>query len=315
MASPGITPHPAALCQIASKMTSLQTLQLQLFEPTLGESAMRIEHHQALAAGILDFRNSVPSLQNLILRHQNQQSFRNHSFECPDMTDEHGVDPLSRALRKLGEGGKLVKLELRGLCLSSDFFSNRASPPAEDKRSSAPSAWSSLRNLDIRIGLVAANGQWFCTGDRDVVPYSPSSSSEYSEDSQQSPLYDRRASPPWAEHSIKNNWRRTLDTTVFDPFVENMMRAVTQRMPSIEHFSLGISWDPIVDGAVIIFGEKSHNVKRFQTQICTDWVLPDTVIALAEEWAGPSGVVKWRTFSYRDGTDGDWNYLTANRDT
>lgn len=314
MASPGITPHPAALCQIASKMTSLQSLTLQLFEPTLGESAMRIEHHQALAAGILDFRNSLPDLQILTLRHQNQQSFRNHSFECPDMTDDHGVDQLSRALRKLAENGKLVKLELKGLCLSSDLFSNRASPPDEAKGPSASSEWSSLRILDITIGLVAANGQWFCTGDRDVVPHSPSSSSEYSEDSQQSPLYDRRARSPWAEHAIKNNWRRTLDTTTFDPFVEDLMCAVTQRMPSIERFGLGISWDPIVDGAVSILGEKAHNVKRFQSQICTDWVLPETIIAMAKEWVGPSGVVKWRTFSYRDRWDGDWNYLTANQD-
>ncbi|KAL2204808.1 hypothetical protein CC79DRAFT_1370624 [Sarocladium strictum] len=312
----GSAPHPRALCQLASKMTSLEHLELELWEPPLSEGAMRTEHHQALGTGILDFKDSLPNLSSLTLKHKNHQYFRNHSFECPSMTDEHGVDQLSRALRKLGKAGKLGKLKIQGLYISSDLFCERESGSAESKEQATYSTWPSLRFLDIRTGLVAANGQWLCTGNRDIEPNSPSSSSEDSEDSQQSPIYDRRAeSPTPAEHAISNAWRRALDTTIFDPFVEDMVRAVTECMPSIEEFGFGISWNPPTDGELSIYGMKSQNVKRFQSQISTDWQLPETVVEMAKDWVGPLGIVKWRRYNYRDRYTGDWNYLTADRDT
>lgn len=120
----GSTPHPSALCHIVSRMPSLEKLTLELWEPSLGAIDLRRAHRRALVAGVTSFVENNPNLSELVMHYKNFPKVFNDSFDSPDFTKQ-GFDSLSIAVRKLGEAGKLKKLDMVSILITSDLFCDR----------------------------------------------------------------------------------------------------------------------------------------------------------------------------------------------
>lgn len=320
-ATKAITPHPATLCQIAVKFPALERLQLELWEPTLVKGDMRREHRQALAAGLVAFRQTLPRLSSLKIRRQNFQPLLNHSFEYPDLTDADGRDPLSTALRELGEAGTLAELDLFAIPVTSELFRDPNLHLEEPEKQASIRNWPAMRRLSIASDITAANGQWLCTIDPDSAPESSSSDEEESVDSEEetdhrSPVpSDQAESSPTAsrpEYMIIDKWRHAPDEHSFNPFVESMMRAVTQHMPCLSQFffdlrprsnGLGILVIQCAESGLPFVRElldlqlpaderEQPGLRRYKAWILTSWNVPESFMEMGRKWIGPAGAPK-----------------------
>lgn len=167
IASSGTTPHPNALCYIVSRMPSLQNLRLEMWQPSMEARDLRIEHRRALAKGVANFIHSIPNLASLEMLYVNSPDLVNDSFDNPDFT-ENGVDPLSTAIRTIGEAGKLKRLDMVSISITSDLLCTRQtleSTQSAENDLMCGSTWPSMQYMNVRCQMMTADGRWLYTGD------------------------------------------------------------------------------------------------------------------------------------------------------
>lgn len=326
-----IPTHPAALCRILSRMPPLKKLELKLYSPSLGNRSLRLEHHRALARGVEGFMWQIPHLSELKIEDQNDY-IMNHSLDQPDYTED-GVDRLSTALRRIGEAGGLTSLSLRFIPITSALFCEpRELKPGHVDESEVTSrkTWSSIRTVCIRSELALANGKWLFTGDPNVPYIAPANPDDMDEEYQwsDSPETETEDSEPGEDSpdplpETWNVWRLTPDPTVLNPLFEDMARAATQKMPSLEQFNFH-TWDHISNRNLLNFQSRfggtqttvalkvaeagemfqydfdgpwdwlpnDYNLiprRRFEVWHRPQWEVPERVMAMGREWAGESG--------------------------
>lgn len=319
----GRAPYSATLCQIASLLPSLQSLDLTYWDPAVKRHAMRKDHRAALGNGLRALATSLPKLEMLCIRRQDGVDPSNHSFACSDLQDD-GVDPLCNAIRHLAESCRLKELQLENIMISSDLFRHSPSgtslPDADQEFPTFPA----LRRLDIKSGILAPIGKWYYTGDHasveaydgDYIPdddedddaQSDVDSSDNSGDEDNS-TRDRFVNGERPHHE----WRTRPDPDTFDPLIQDLTEAVLKRMPSLQwaRLEFGCGLDEFV-GIIIQFCEAGQpfvsppgkrrkrpwvedvTVRRCKAWVGrgSEWELPSDVMATWRAWAGTSGVVE-----------------------
>lgn len=318
----GRAPHPATLCQIASLLPSLESLDLTYWDPAVKRYDLRKEHRVALGNGLRALSSKLPKLERLSIRRQDGGDPSNHSFACSDLQDDDGVDPLCDAIRHLAESCHLRELQLENIMISPDLFrpspSSKCLPMADHESPTFPD----LRRLDINSGILAPSGQWYYTGDPASVEASEGDyirdddddtegdvdSDEDSGDEDNS-TRDRFVNGERPHHE----WRTRPDPDMFDPLIQDLTDAVLKRMPSLQwaRLEIGCGLDEFV-GIIIQCCEagqpfvrppgkrrKRPWVEDVMVRRCKAWIgrgsewdVPSDVLAIWQEWAGASGSVE-----------------------
>lgn len=316
----GRTPHPATLCQIASLLPSLESLDLTYWDPAVKRHDLRKEHRVALGNGLRALATALPRLERLCVRRREGVDPLNHSFVCGDLLI-NGEDALCDAIRRLAVTCRLKELLLENFMISPDLFQN--SLPVADQES--PLTFPDLKRLDIKSGILAASGEWYYTGD----PASLEASEDHfiedddddtdgdvnSEDSgdEDSSTRDRFVNGERPAHE----WRTRPDPETFDPLIRDLTDAMLKRMPSLQWASLEIGGELNAPVGIIIqwceagqpfvqpLGERGRRpwVEDVTVRRCkacvgngAEWEVPLDVMGMWREWAGTSGsvaVVVW----------------------
>ncbi|KAK3991421.1 hypothetical protein QBC44DRAFT_306531 [Cladorrhinum sp. PSN332] len=159
--------RPATVCQILSALPNLRTLTLKLDQPSRRVRGLRRRHRLALADGLRSLQ--LPGLQTLRLSLGDSDP-KNHSFISENFEDGDGVDPLSDALRVFTQSCPLLK----EVALSDGQFSPALFRDPQQQHLQHPNhlgTWPALESLvvNMRGNLVAPNGTWYFTGERQDV--------------------------------------------------------------------------------------------------------------------------------------------------
>lgn len=312
----GRTLHPATLCQIASLLPSLESLDLTYWDPAVKRHDLRKEHRLALGNGLRALAIALPRLERLCIRRQDGVDPANHSFACGDLLTD-GVDALCDAIRRLAETCRLKELQLENIMISPDLFQN--SLPVADQ--GPPPTFPDLKRLDIKSGILAPGGKWYYTGDPASLEASEGDFIEDddddtdgdvdSEDSgdEDNSTRDRFVNGERPHHE----WRTRPDPETFDPLIRDLTDAMLKQMPSLQwaRLEIGCGLDGFV-GIIIQCCEagqpfvrppgkrrKRPWVEDVTVRRCKAWVgkgaewdVPLDVMATWREWAGTSGSVE-----------------------
>lgn len=306
----GRAPHPATLCQIASLLPSLESLDLSWWDPAVKRYEMRKEHRAALAVGLRSLSIALPKLERLCIRRQDGRDPSNHSFACGNLQND-GVDILCDAIRHLAETCHLRELQLENIMISRDLFLGS-------------SIFRHLRRLDITSGILAPSGKWYYTGDpASVEAYEgddildsdddddDAESDADSEDSgdEDNSTRDRFVNGERPHHE----WRTRSDPDTFNPLIQDLTDAVLKRMPSLQwaRLEMGGGLQEIL-GIIIQYCEAGHpfisppgkrrkrpwvedvTVRRCKAWVArgSEWDVPSELLATWREWAGALGLAE-----------------------
>lgn len=291
--STGRALHPTAMCRVVACMPHLEALSLEVLDPANKRLEMRKSHRLALASGLDSL--TLRHLRWLSLTRETTTEPYNHSFECGDLEDGTGVDPLCKTIRRIGHRTPLTELKLDTFLVAKDLFSD-----ASDESTS----WSSLHRFTIRAAPVAPNGRWYYTGNpADVEAGSDTpivdddgddSESDASTEPDDDPDRDAIANGTRPSHA----WRTVPDSDMLSPLLTSLAGAV-QQMPNLQNGALSISHHEPMDvvvqcvspGFAITEPPDGQTYAPVQVRTAkiwvsdrTTWKLPDPVRAAWTEW-------------------------------
>lgn len=169
-----------------------------------------------------------------------------------------------------------------------------------------------------------ADGHWLYTGDPSATrvagsQVAGSSSDETASDAEDSDadgsLNDAgRFVDPMASNTdphTHNRWRLTPNTTLYNPFVNSMIRTVTRGMPSLREFCFDthpvyvaartIAFQLAETGSRFIWNldhdlppdkQEDESLRRFKIWVGPEWEVPEELLAMGRDWVGETGVVR-----------------------
>lgn len=317
----GCAPHPATLCQIASLLPSLQSLDLTYWDPAIKRHDIRKDHRVALGNELRALSSKLPKLERLCIRWQDGLDPSNHSFACGDL-QRGGVDMLCDAIRHLAENCQLKELQLENIMISPDLFRHSpsgksSSPLMADQK---PPTFPNLKRFDIKSGILGSNGKWYYTGDPASVEASEGDlildddDTEGDIDSDDSGDEDNSTRDRFVNGERPHyEWRTRPDPETFNPLIQDLTDTMLKRMPSLQwaRLEIGYGLDEFV-GITIQYCEAGQpsicppgkrrkrpwvediTVRRCKTWVGkgSEWDIPSDVIATWREWAGASGSVE-----------------------
>lgn len=272
--------HPTALCQILTALPNLESLTLNLKQPSRRVCCLRKKHRLALADGLRAL--SLPRLRTLCLALGDDDP-KNQSFvpcKLENAQDSPGqIEPLSDALRIFTQSCPLLKeVVLSDGKFSSALFRNPRTA-ANDTQT-----WPALESLTItmRGNLLAPNGAWYFTGEeqqprKEVTPHNKgfkftncdapwwlcivrhfsgvTSDLDDGESDLGLTLHEPLAElNKFVGDAPLNEWRTRPDPIVFDPLAQSMMEAVNDSMPKLcsLKFEIASNHDPVPSAGVRI---------------------------------------------------------------
>lgn len=257
----GRAPHPTTLCQLASLLPSLESLDLTYWDPAVKRHDVRKEHRVALGDGLGEIYRKLPRLERLCIRRQDGVDPSNHSFACGDLQRD-GVDPLCDGIRHLMVNCHLKELQLENIIISPDLF--RLWPSSERLSSADQEAPTviHLKRLDIKSGILAPSGKWYYTGDPASVKASEGDfileddEDDNEDDNEDDDDDDDDAEDKDSDDSDDEDnstrdrfvngerphyeWRTHPDPERFDPLIHDFTDVILKRMPSLEWARLEI---------------------------------------------------------------------------
>ncbi|KAK8123294.1 f-box domain cyclin-like [Apiospora kogelbergensis] len=259
--------HPGTACQLATRFSDLQRLELHYWDPALKRPAQRKANRSKLAAGIKNL-DQLPRLSRLSIVRNGGFEPANHGFENTGLEYEAAgstVDLLCEALRDLASKGALQELELRNELISPDLFRNRRQrqSAAWGDQQQEQEEWPSLKRLEIDAPIVAPSGKWYYTGEESDVatgppwvpppdlPPHPYGADENCDSAALSDAdmddVDRDAEANGVQPA--RQWRTRPDPEAFNRLANDLLAAVN-RMPRLKNCAFGMS--PFHDRSVSV---------------------------------------------------------------